>query len=50
MISICEFHAGNARNVIPQTAELRGTVRTLTPEVRETVGERVREVLRAWRK
>ena len=30
VISICEFHAGNARNVIPQTAELRGTVRTLT--------------------
>src|SRR3984893_18818215 len=27
VISICEFHAGNARNVIPQTAELRGTVR-----------------------
>ena len=23
VISICEFHAGNARNVIPQTAELR---------------------------
>ena len=22
VISICEFHAGNARNVIPQTAEL----------------------------
>ncbi|MDW3543856.1 peptidase dimerization domain-containing protein, partial [Escherichia coli] len=29
VISMCEFHAGNARNVIPQTAELRGTVRTL---------------------
>ncbi len=46
MISICEFHAGNARNVIPQTAELRGTVRTLTPEVRELVEKRVREVVR----
>ena len=44
MISICEFHAGNARNVIPQTAELHGTVRTLTPEVRELVEKRVREV------
>src|SRR3989440_6029788 len=44
VISICEFHAGNARNVIPQTAELRGTVRTLTPEVRQTVERRVREV------
>src|ERR1700689_1228996 len=45
VISICEFHAGNARNVIPQTAELRGTVRTLTPEVRELVEKRVREVV-----
>src|SRR4029079_17515963 len=44
VISICEFHAGNARNVIPQTAELRGTIRTLTPEVRELVEKRVREV------
>ena len=45
VISICEFHAGNARNVIPQTAELRGTIRTLTPEVRELVEKRVREVV-----
>src|SRR5690242_9391585 len=45
VISICEFHAGNARNVIPQTAELRGTVRTLTPEVRELIAKRVREVV-----
>jgi hippurate hydrolase len=45
VLSICEFHAGNARNVIPQTAELRGTVRTLTPEVRELVEKRVREVV-----
>src|SRR6202790_4254371 len=45
VISICEFHAGHARNVIPQTAELRGTVRTLTPEVRELVEKRVREVV-----
>ena len=45
VISICEFHAGNARNVIPQTAELHGTVRTLTPEVRELVEKRVREVV-----
>jgi hippurate hydrolase len=45
VISMCEFHAGNARNVIPQTAELRGTVRTLTPEVGELVEKRVREVV-----
>src|SRR6202012_2045262 len=45
VVSICEFHAGNARNVIPQTAELRGTVRTLTPEVRDLIEKRVREVV-----
>jgi amidohydrolase len=45
VISMCEFHAGNARNVIPQTAELRGTVRTLTAEVRVLVEKRVREVV-----
>jgi hippurate hydrolase len=45
VISICEFHAGNARNVIPQTAELRGTVRTLTPEVRQLIEKRVGEVV-----
>src|SRR3978361_1733761 len=45
VISILQFHAGNARNVIPQTAELRGTVRTLTDEVRQLVEKRVREVV-----
>jgi hippurate hydrolase len=45
VISICEFHAGNARNVIPQTAELKGTVRTLTPEVKALIAKRVREVV-----
>jgi len=45
VVSMCEFHAGNARNVIPQTAELKGTVRTLTPEVRELVEQRLREVV-----
>jgi hippurate hydrolase len=45
VISICEFHAGNARNVIPQTAELKGTMRTLTPEVRGLVEKRLRDVV-----
>src|SRR6185295_13747567 len=45
VISICEFHAGHARNVIPQTAELKGTVRTLNGEVRKMVEKRVREVV-----
>ncbi|MDE2603774.1 MAG: amidohydrolase [Bradyrhizobium sp.] len=44
VVSVCEFHAGNARNVIPQTAELRGTVRTLTEEMRNLVEKRIREI------
>ncbi|WP_207537098.1 M20 aminoacylase family protein [Sabulicella rubraurantiaca] len=31
VISLCQFHAGSASNVIPETAEIRGTVRTLRP-------------------
>ena len=45
VISICEFHAGSARNVIPHTAELAGTVRTLDGEVRNMVERRVHEVV-----
>jgi hippurate hydrolase len=45
VISICEFHAGNARNVIPQTAMLAGTARSLTGEVRDLIERRVREVV-----
>ena len=45
VISICEFHAGHARNVVPQTAELKGTIRTLKPKTRELVEQRVREVV-----
>jgi len=45
VISICEFYAGDTRNVIPQIAELKGTVRTLTQEVRSLMEKRVREVV-----
>jgi hippurate hydrolase len=44
VISICEFHAGNTRNVIPQTAVLRGTVRVLTREVLQLIEKRMREI------
>src|ERR1700761_6819325 len=44
VVSVCEFYAGNARNVIPQTVELKGTVRTLKPHIRKLVEKRVHEV------
>src|SRR5436190_3631870 len=44
VISMCEFHAGYACNVIPQPAELQGIVRTLNGEVRGLVARRCRGV------
>ena len=44
VISLCMFHAGSAGNVIPQTAELTGTVRSLTPGVRDLLEKRIHEV------
>jgi hippurate hydrolase len=41
VVSICMFQAGTTDNVIPQTALLRGTVRSLTPEVRDLVQGRL---------
>ena len=37
VVSVCMFHGGDAFNVIPQTASLVGTIRTLKPDVRERV-------------
>jgi hippurate hydrolase len=45
VISICTFQAGNADNVIPQRAKLRGTARALSPKVRDLLQKRVREVV-----
>ncbi len=45
VISICMFQAGSTDNVIPQTAFLRGTARSLNPEVRDLLEKRLREVV-----
>ena len=44
VISVTRFEAGSAYNVIPQTAALAGTVRTLAPETRLLAERRLREV------
>ena len=44
VISICMFHSGEAENVIPATATLKGTARSLTPAVRDLLERRVVEV------
>jgi hippurate hydrolase len=45
VVSICTFQAGNADNVIPQSALLRGTARSLKPQVRALVARRVADVV-----
>jgi amidohydrolase len=50
VVSICVFQAGHADNVIPQTARLRGTARSLRPEVRDLLGKRLHEVVEATAK
>ncbi len=37
VLSITQFHAGSAHNVIPDSAMLSGTVRTLRPEVQDEI-------------
>jgi hippurate hydrolase len=44
VVSVTMFHAGDAMNVIPQTAKLQGTVRTLKEEIRTLVKKRIAEI------
>jgi amidohydrolase len=46
VVTIGIFHGGNATNVIRQTAVLKGTVRSLEPEVRDLLEKRVCETAR----
>jgi amidohydrolase len=45
VVSVCTVKAGDAFNVIPQTAMLLGTVRTLSPEVRDLAETRIRAIV-----
>ena len=42
VISICTIHAGTARNVIPETVELGGTIRSMTSEIQQILHEQLR--------
>ncbi|TCZ59701.1 M20 aminoacylase family protein [Roseicella aquatilis] len=44
VLSITMFHAGSAMNVIPDVAELKGTVRTLLPETRDMMERLIAQV------
>lgn len=44
VVTIGSFHAGQASNVIPNTVEMTGTTRSVTPEQREMMNRRLREI------
>jgi amidohydrolase len=46
VVSVTSLHAGTAFNVIPQVAELGGTIRTFDPVVRKLVLERFEQIVR----
>lgn len=45
VISITSIHGGTTFNVIPETVEMKGTIRTFLPEVREVVVSRFSELV-----
>jgi hippurate hydrolase len=45
VVSVTRFDAGSANNIIPQSARLNGTVRTLRAETRDSVERRMREIV-----
>lgn len=46
VVSVTTIHSGTAFNIIPQTAELGGTIRTFDPDVRQKVLERFDQIVR----
>lgn len=44
VVSVTQFHAGSSHNIIPDTAEIVGTVRTLDEETRDMAEKRLREI------
>jgi amidohydrolase len=47
VISVTTIHSGTAFNIIPQTAELGGTIRTFDLDVRKLVHARLEQIIRS---
>ncbi|GAB4396870.1 MAG: M20 aminoacylase family protein [Rhodoferax sp.] len=45
VVSVSMIHAGEATNVIPNSVELQGTVRTFTLELLDTIEQRMRQMV-----
>lgn len=44
VLSVTQIHAGSAYNVVPETAQIAGTIRFFRPEVRDLMQTRMREI------
>ncbi len=44
VLTVSQIHSGTTNNVVPESAELGGTFRTVSPRARELVGEGLRRV------
>jgi amidohydrolase len=44
VITLAELHAGTAENIIPDTVEIKGTMRNYNPKLREYLQQRIREL------
>ncbi len=44
VVSVTQFHAGDAFNVIPEEAELKGTCRSFLPEVRDLIESELKRI------
>ncbi len=47
VVTFTQFHGGSADNVIPETIELRGTIRSFEKEVGDTARQRLGEIARS---
>ncbi|MDD9878882.1 MAG: M20 family metallopeptidase [Magnetovibrio sp.] len=46
VVSVTQFHAGRAMNVIPETVEIKGTCRAHLPEVQDRIEARMEQILK----
>lgn len=46
VLSVTQFHAGTAHNIIPETVELNGTVRSFKPELRTEVPRLMEQIVK----
>lgn len=47
VISICTFHAGTLANIIAETAEMSGTVRTFNPDLQKKLPSMIERVIKS---